>query len=266
MSIVERIKEITSQRGLSMRELEKELGFGRAAIYKWDKNSPSVDKVVAVSNFLHVSLSWLITGVSEDTQNSAPDRNPIDRDTIDLINKYRKLSDLDKTKIDYFMEICLLDVPAKKDSYNNIEETHSGASVVREAAATYKTQAKEIAVLGYVAAGEPIEGISIPLGYISAPVSADYALIAKGHSMEPVIQDGEYIFVRNCDSLNPEDIGIFYIDGNVTCKQYSPTSSTMVLRSLNPDFTPFKYPLTEQHDFKIQGKVVLTEEQKQRFN
>lgn len=265
MSIVERIKETISQKGLSMRELEKELGFGRAAIYKWDKNSPSVDKIVAVSNFLHVSLSWLITGVYENTPDNTS-KNVIDGDTINFVTNYRKLSDSDKIKIDHFMEICLLDVPSKKVSYNNIEETNSKTSVVREAVAEYKTQVKEIAVLGYVAAGEPIEGISIPLGYISAPVSADYALIAKGHSMEPVIQDGEYIFVRNCDSLNFDDIGIFYIDGNVTCKQYSPTSSTMVLRSLNPDFTPFKYPLTEQHDFKIQGRVILTEEQEQRFS
>lgn len=265
MSIVERIKETISQRGLSMRELEKELGFGRAAIYKWDKNSPSVDKIVAVSNFLHISLSWLITGVYENAPDKTINKNVFDSDAINLVNKYKKLSDLDKMKIDYFMEICLLDVPLNKNLYN-IEETHSDISVVQEEAAVYKAQSKEIAVLGYVAAGEPIEGISIPLDYISAPVSADYALIAKGHSMEPVIHDGEYIFVRNCDSLNYEDIGIFYIDGNVTCKQYSPTSSTMILRSLNPDFTPFKYPLTEQHDFKIQGRVVLTEEQKQRFN
>ena len=263
MSLVDRIKLAAGENGLTLAAIEKKLGFGNSTIRKWDKNSPSLDKVTATANLLNVSVSWLATGAVEDKPSET-----ISKDDLDILNKYRMLSDLNKMKIDHFMEICLLDVPEKKDScsYNNIEETHSGASVVREAAATYKTQAKEIAVLGYVAAGEPIEGISIPLGYISAPAFADYALIAKGHSMEPVIQDGEYIFVRNCDSLNPEDIGIFYIDGNVTCKQYSPTSSTMVLRSLNPDFTPFKYPLTEQHDFKIQGKVILTEEQKQRFN
>ena len=259
MSIVERIKETISQKGLSMRELEKELGFGRAAIYKWDKNSPSVDKIIAVSNFLHVPLSWLATGDSENTSD-----NMIDTATLNFINKYRKLSDLDKTKIDYFMELSLLDVPSKGISYN-IEETISNVSVVHEAATTYEAQAKKIAVLGYVAAGEPIEGISIPLGYISTPVSADYALIAKGHSMEPVIQDGEYIFVRNCDSLNIGDIGIFYIDGDVTCKQYSQDTSTVILKSLNPAFKPFKYSSNEQHDFKIQGKGILTKDQKHRF-
>lgn len=262
MSLVDRIKLAAGENGLTLAAIEKKLGFGNSTIRKWDKNSPSLDKVTATANLLDVSVSWLATGAVDDKRSET-----LNQEDLNILNKYRKLSDLDKAKINHFIEICLLDVPAKKDLYdNNIEETHSGASVVREVTTTYKTQSKEIAVLGYVAAGEPIEGISIPLGYISAPVSADYALIAKGHSMEPVIQDGEYIFVRNCDSLNLEDIGIFYIDGNVTCKQYSPTSSTMVLRSLNPDFTPFKYPLTEQHDFKIQGRVILTEEQRQRFD
>lgn len=260
MSLVDRIKLAAGENGLTLAAIEKKLGFGNSTIRKWDKNSPSLDKVTATANLLNVSVSWLATGITESSSCSA-----LSKDDLDVLDKYRKLSDTDKMKIDHFMEICLLDVPLKSNLYN-IEETHPDMSIVQEEAAVYKAQSKEIAVLGYVAAGEPIEGISIPLDYISAPVSADYALIAKGHSMEPVIHDGEYIFVRNCDSLNYDDIGIFYIDGNVTCKQYSPTSSTMVLRSLNPDFTPFKYPLTEQHDFKIQGRVVLTEEQKQRFN
>lgn len=262
MSIVERIKETINQKGLSMRELEKELGFGRAAIYKWDKNSPSVDKIIAVSNFLHVSLSWLATGISEEKSNYE-----LSDKEFDFLCRYKELSEIDKTKIDYFMEICQIDVTKKNNLYNyNMEENTTNTSMVCESAIPYNAQSKEIAILGYVAAGEPIEGISIPLGYISAPVIADYALIAKGHSMEPVIHDGEYIFVRNCDALNLEDIGIFYIDGNVTCKQYSPTNSMMILKSLNPDFTPFKYSLNEQHDFKIQGKVILTDDQKRRFN
>lgn len=261
MSIVERIKETLVQKGLSMRELEQKLGFGRAAIYKWDKNSPSVDKIIAVSNFLHVSLSWLATGKAEENSDRVVDEN-----TQKFLQDYKKLSDLDRMKIKYFMEVCLINVPEVSLTYTNIEETDSQTDTIKESPAPYVIDSKDIAVLGYVAAGQPIEGISIPLGYISAPVSADYALIAKGHSMEPVIQDGEYIFVRNCDALDAGDIGIFYIDGDVTCKQYSPDDSNVILKSLNPDFKPFKYPLNEQHDFKIQGKVILTNEQKQRLD
>ena len=255
MSIVDRIKDAASRNGLTIPQIERELGFGNRTIYRWDKNSPSMDKVILVANLLNVSLSWLATGMMESTSENTH---------YDFWNKYEKLSESDRMKIDHFMEICLVNIPSVSVTYNNIEEKPHMAHMVQEPQVTYGSQ-KDIAVLGYVAAGQPIEGISIPLDYISAPVSADYALIAKGHSMEPVIQDGEYIFVRNCDSLNIGDIGIFYSDGDVTCKQYSQDTSTVILKSLNPAFKPFKYSSNEQHDFKIQGKVILTKDQKQRF-
>lgn len=255
MSIVDRIKDAASRNGLTIPQIERELGFGNRTIYRWDKNSPSMDKVILVANLLNVSLSWLATGMMESTSENTH---------YDFWNKYEKLSESDRMKIDHFMEICLVNTPSVSVTYNNIEEKPHMARMVQEPQVTYGSQ-KDIAVLGYVAAGQPIEGISIPLDYISAPVSADYALIAKGHSMEPVIQDGEYIFVRNCDSLNIGDIGIFYIDGDVTCKQYSQDTSTVILKSLNPSFKPFKYSSNEQHDFKIQGKVILTKDQKHRF-
>lgn len=262
MNILDRIKDAAVRSGTSIPQIERELGFGNRTIYRWDKNSPSVDKVISVANLLNVSVSWLATGVSENKSNYK-----LSDKELDFLCRYKELSEIDKTKIDYFMEICQIDVTKKNNLYNyNMKENTTNTSIVCESTIPYNAQSKEIAILGYVAAGEPIEGISIPLGYISAPVIADYALIAKGHSMEPVIHDGEYIFVRNCDALNLEDIGIFYIDGNVTCKQYSPTNSMMILKSLNPDFTPFKYSLNEQHDFKIQGKVILTSDQKRRFN
>ncbi len=84
--------------------------------------------------------------------------------------------------------------------------------------------------------------------------------------MEPVILDGEYIFVKKCDSLDYGDIGIFYINGDVTCKKYHPQPDRLVLQSLNPDFKPFKYSLNDNYDFKIQGKVILTSTQKNRFS
>lgn len=254
MSIVDRIREAAKKKGITIPQLERELGFGNRSVYKWDKNSPSIDKIISVANFLNTSVSWIATGKDDST-------NPYSS----FLCKYEKLSDLDKIKIDHFMEICLVNIPSAFVAYDKEESSLSKNNTVQEASIPYGTSSKDIAILGYVAAGQPIEGISIPIGYISAPVDADYVLIAKGHSMEPVIQDGEHVFVRNCDTLNIGEIGIFYIDGDVTCKRYSISDSEVILKSLNPDFTPFKYSLNELHEFKIQGKVILTNEQKQRF-
>lgn len=257
MSILSRIKTIGEKQGLNLTQIERGSGLNIRTLYKWDKNSPSVDKVLAVANFLNVSLSWLITGTYENNS-----FNP------DFVKRYEMLSDLEKEKIDYFMEISLIktSIQEKEEIHTIYKTPETHYSMVQEAPSYYRTKQDIIAILGYVAAGEPIEGISIPLGYIPATLNADYVLIAKGHSMEPVILDGEYIFVKKCDSLEYGDIGIFYIDGDVTCKKYHPQSDCLILQSLNPDFKPFKYSLNEQYDFKIQGKVILTSTQKGRFS
>ena len=59
MKMVERIKAAAARQGFTLAQLERSLGFGARTIYKWDKNLPSVDKVLAVANFLQVSFSWL---------------------------------------------------------------------------------------------------------------------------------------------------------------------------------------------------------------
>lgn len=257
MGIVDRIRTAASQKGLTLAEIERALGFGNSSIRKWDQNSPSLEKVIATANFLEQSLSWLATGKKE----SEPLYN-------NLIDSYQLLPEADQERIKHFIEVCLIDIK-KETTITHIHPEYEPYPVmVAEHAASYGTSKEFLAILGYVAAGKPIEGISVPMGYITPPesIDADYVLIARGNSMDPVIKDGEHIFVKNCTTLKSGDIGIFYIDGDVTCKVYQPQGNYLVLRSLNPDYEPFKFALTEQHDFKIQGKVVLTKGQIARFS
>lgn len=51
------------------------------------------------------------------------------------------------------------------------------------------------------------------------PVHADYAVKIDGDSMEPFIMNGSTVYV-NRDPLINGDIGIFYYDGGMYCKQY----------------------------------------------
>ena len=39
MNLVEKVKKLCEERGISVPKLEKELGFGNGAIYNWDKSS-----------------------------------------------------------------------------------------------------------------------------------------------------------------------------------------------------------------------------------
>lgn len=57
-----KIKSIISERGISTRSLEKETGIGENTIWRWDKHSPSIDKVKAVADYLGVTIDELVSG------------------------------------------------------------------------------------------------------------------------------------------------------------------------------------------------------------
>lgn len=62
MGLYERIRDIAKSRGYSINRLEKELGFARSSINKFNKNIPSVDKLQQIADLLGVSLDDLMTG------------------------------------------------------------------------------------------------------------------------------------------------------------------------------------------------------------
>lgn len=67
MGLYEQIKDIATMKGYSINRLEKELGFARSSISKFNKNIPSMEKVKQIADFLGVSISE-ITG--EETTGS----------------------------------------------------------------------------------------------------------------------------------------------------------------------------------------------------
>lgn len=70
MSLVNEIQNLCRDKNISISKLEKELNFGNGAIYRWDINSPSINKVIKVAQYFGVSLDSLILSIN-DKQNSA---------------------------------------------------------------------------------------------------------------------------------------------------------------------------------------------------
>lgn len=59
---------------------------------------------------------------------------------------------------------------------------------------------------------------SFPLSTI--PAGTDFAARVDGTSMEPVYRDGQYVFVQQCETLSPGDVGVFFLDGKGYLKVY----------------------------------------------
>lgn len=65
------------------------------------------------------------------------------------------------------------------------------------------------------------------------PQGAEFAVRIQGDSMEPWIADGSVAYV-NRDPLAAGDVGIFWVDGDILCKQYyKDPAGTVYLFSLN---------------------------------
>jgi phage repressor protein C with HTH and peptisase S24 domain len=86
------------------------------------------------------------------------------------------------------------------------------------------------------------------------PVSADFALRVSGDSMEPMLQDGQIIWIKEQELLNSGDIGIFIYENDVYCKELVIDSDRLYLRSLNPGYEDVE--VNESLGFRVIGKLV----------
>jgi len=86
------------------------------------------------------------------------------------------------------------------------------------------------------------------------PVAVDFALRVSGDSMEPLILDGQVIWVKEQEVLDSGDIGIFSYSGDVYCKKLIADGRRAFLRSLNPTYDDIL--IQDDYGFKVIGKVV----------
>ncbi|MBC1605700.1 helix-turn-helix transcriptional regulator [Listeria rocourtiae] len=60
MTLLDRIKNLCNERGITVLKLENELGFGENTIYQWKKRTPSVERVQKVADYFNVSTDYLL--------------------------------------------------------------------------------------------------------------------------------------------------------------------------------------------------------------
>ena len=60
ISLVNRIKELADQHGISIHRLEVETGCSNRSISKWDEHTPSIEKVKAVADYFGITVDELL--------------------------------------------------------------------------------------------------------------------------------------------------------------------------------------------------------------
>ena len=60
MNVYERVQELSTKQGISVRELGDKLGIGPTTLYKWKTQIPKSDILVKVADYFGVSVDYLL--------------------------------------------------------------------------------------------------------------------------------------------------------------------------------------------------------------
>ena len=214
-TITDRIEELLEQNGLSKKEMLARVGVTASAFSQWklEQSQPRLDKLYSIADYLQTPVSRLF-----EKEKSAPPEGDADKPIIQI---YNDLNERGRTELErYGNYLRSQDVYKRTEAEPHVE--HIRHYLVPAAA-------------GYAS---PIEGEdyeTIPLDQ-KAPRGADFCVTIRGDSMEPYIHDGDLVYVkRGADNMQPFDVGIFYVDGDVLCKQFCVDSyRNLYLLSANP--------------------------------
>lgn len=87
--MVERIKQRCKELGVTIAQMERELGIGNGVVSKWGGSSkmPTYDRVVAVANYLGVSPDWIVYGTEDKAQNQQMSDDQLLAESYALIDR-----------------------------------------------------------------------------------------------------------------------------------------------------------------------------------
>lgn len=215
MSFGDRIRERREQLGLSRPQLAQRLGVSPSAVsnYELGGSFPKEEVLLRLFDCLETEPDVLF----QDSFRGGS--RVLSGDERELLERYRSLTALGRETVRSVTEaLC---------AYR--EDLEQGKPD-REARVIplYRSPA----AAGYAAPvfGEDFDYIPVTE---DVPQSAEFAVRIQGDSMAPYIQDGGLVYV-NRDPLAAGDVGIFWVDGDILCKQYyKDPAGTVYLFSLN---------------------------------
>lgn len=209
MNIVERVRDICQKLDVPISRLEQDLGFGNGFLNPKKIGDLKVSRLLKILNYLGISVADFFGPKF------------VQEELTDLQKKYNALDDHGRELVDLILgaeyKRCM-----KLEKQAEIVPIRMIRHYLVPAAAGYASPI----------AGEEFEEIPLPE---DAPAGADFCITIQGDSMEPYIHDGQMVFVKREAQLQEFDVGVFYVDGDVFCKQWCVDfAGTLHLLSANP--------------------------------
>ena len=241
--IAENITHFRKQRGITQKELAKEVGITASTMTDYMKlrSAPSFGVIQKLADYFGVKKSDIDTTFKEESTNSLPDAP--DLLTQQITDKVVQLTTQNK-------KIVLRTSEELLESQKNEEETkvNEVSEVIQLYSYDYYDHPAS-AGTGQYLNDVRVERIELPVD-----IDADFVIPIKGDSMEPDYHDGDLVFIQTSVDLNNGVIGVFNYNGDAYIKQLVIDKEQAYLHSLNPAYKDM--PITPETDFRIIGEVV----------
>lgn len=251
LSIGERLKFVRVEiLKISLETFSMRLGMkSRSSMSRYERSGFTFsDRIIKqiCSEFL-INEHWLRTGEGDIFQSYIDDlkdiceKYNIDSNSEKVIRNFIALEQVEREAVSKFLiklgedlkenvEVLLPSVKHNtKSTIKIVEDTEPEESIEIP---LYTTKAS--AGIGkYLGDNDPFELIKFPLNPKTR--KADFAVNIDGDSMEPLIQDGETIFVKSMAQIELNQIGLFLYNEEVFCKRLiiDRKRHTIILRSEN---------------------------------
>ncbi len=271
----QRLKQIREMQGMSQTAFAKAIGLSHGYIttLENDKQELSNRLITIVSSTFHVDPEWLRTGegsmaLSDLSKEYAAQylriqkamcpscqypnqilelmEYPVSSDIFNYI-AHRMLDAPDKHEAD---RIAALFAVAFPDYKTVVAKLRAGsASRSHDIAACDLSQHCCMNVAGKAAAGQPLFDdspdvqISVPQKYLDGRF---FIVQANGNSMEPRVNDGDYVVVQKDVQPMPGELALVCVDGEYAIKlvSYDRRKDMVLLHSINTDYEVMQYPLS----------------------
>ena len=246
--IAENITHFRKQRGITQKELAKEVGISASTMTDYMKlrSAPSFGVIQKLADYFGVRKSDIDTTFKEESTDSLPDTP--DFLTQQITDNVVQLSVENKKIVLRTSEDLLKEQKNEEETKKNeVSENIIRLDDYRKT--TYRR------VTGVVSAGSGSmqdDDLDMEVSFYEDEIPDDYDAIAYvvGNSMEPKIKNGDYLFIKNTPQVDYNTIGIFQVDG----ANYVKKLRQGYLESLNPDYEDIH--LDESNDIRTIGEVV----------
>ena len=264
ISIGKTLSELRKGKKLMQKDVASRLGgYGftvRAkTIYNWEKglSQPGIPQFIALCDILDVDdVLWQFASIAKGPYaglNSDGRRKA--REFIDLlfhVDAFRASGGIKAGSGDENSDLFVSEGTNSEDDFDRNGKSAGLSCGIYEAPRLLRLYDIPVSAgTGNFLDDSSYEMIEAP-SYV--PVAVDFALRLSGDSMEPLLQDGQVIWVKEQELLDSGDIGVFTYSDDVYCKKLIADGARAYLRSLNPGYEDIE--IKEDFGFSTIGRVV----------